>query len=479
MPVYRGAVEDLLRARCARCHAGSAPAGGYRVDSYAGVVACTETGVPAASSGVTSPLLAVLSRESHRGLLSAEEEATLRDWLAAGAKSLRSGVHGDAFVDPRSPESHAVFLRQRDYRPMVDLSDPDACGRCHEGAPTRPTGIAFAAPGATPCNTCHTGPTGPLGCGTCHGKGERAYPPRDPCFSKRGATNDVHRAHVEPGASSSKGIACAACHPTPVLGGPGGAHVNRFVDVVLLEELSGAGAKFDAASKRCTVACHARGGARPEVAWTSADAKLGCGDCHGAPPVNHYRGRCTACHAEADATGTAISKPTLHGNGRVDLGDGSGACGACHGKGADPWPTTGAHAAHARPGSSRAVACETCHEVPAQGAKHPEAALGAAVRFSGLATRGGRRPSYDPATKTCAGTYCHEGAGARVPSPAWTSGAPAAACGACHGAPPPFPHTTSTACGASGCHADLVTPGGELTPAGRAVHADGTLQTSP
>ncbi len=166
-------------------------------------------------------------------------------------------------------------------------------------------------------------------------------------------------------------------------------------------------------------------------------------------------------------------------NGKVDLGDGNGTCGACHGRGNDPWPTSGAHTAHAAPKSARAVPCETCHGVPTAGDRHPTGGVGgsATVRLAGLATRGGRRATWDPVTKTCAGTYCHEGSGGSFTSPSFTDGARASACGACHAIPPRPPHTQATTCGSVGCHEGVTNATGEVTAAGKPTHVDGALQT--
>ncbi len=477
-PVYRGTVENLLRARCARCHADPAPAAGWRATSYVGVIGCTSTGAQAATRDANAPLLTALARPDHAGLVSPDELATLRAWLAGGAPSLRSGVHGAAFVDPRSPESHGQFLRGKRYRPMLDAADADACGRCHEGAPARPTNVAYAAEGATPCTTCHVEPSGPLGCGTCHGGPGRSYPPRDRCFFPGDAPSSAHAAHAETSPSRVDGMACSTCHPTPLFGVPQGTHANGAVEVWFDYEKAGREAKFDPQNKRCTGTCHSRSGRRPTPAWSGvAEAQMGCSDCHASPPASHYEGSCTNCHREANGSGTALTKPTLHVNGKVDLGDGSGKCGACHGRGDDPWPSSGAHAVHAQPKGARAVACQTCHTVPSAGDRHP---VGGApvVALSGLATKGGRRAMWDAATKTCAGTYCHEGAGGTAPAPRWTDGAPASACGACHAVPPPPPHAASKGCSAVGCHVGTTTPNGELTPAGKAVHVDGLLQSN-
>lgn len=454
-PTYDGRIGELLRAKCAECHAGPAPAAGFRADSFAGAVGCV-------ASGARAPILAALERPDHAGLVSAEERAEIARWIAGGAPLTGGGAHPSAFFDPRSPESHGNVLRSKGYRPMLDAADDDACGRCHAGVPATPPGFAFAAPGAVACTSCHDEPGGVLGCGTCHGAPGRLYPPRDPCFHPEAAADRAHAAHAGPSPSRAEGLACATCHPAPVLGDLlGGTHANGTVDVVFQRAIAGREARFDRATKRCTGTCHAHGGARPEVAW--GDAPMQCFDCHGTPPPNHYRGACTTCHREANAVGTALSSPVLHVNGRVDLGDGSGKCGACHGRGDDPWPSTGAHPAHAAPADAKPVACETCHEVPGPGDRHPTGRGRAAVRLAGLATKGGTRATYDADLRACASTYCHGGPAASVPAPRWDDGATARACGACHATPPPPPHTTSTACDT--CHG----------PRTKATHVDGIV----
>jgi predicted CxxxxCH...CXXCH cytochrome family protein len=94
----------------------------------------------------------------------------------------------------------------------------------------------------------------------------------------------------------------------------------------------------------------------------------------------------------------------------------------------------------------------------------------ATLAFGAGARRGGAQPAWNGTT--CASTYCHGGtldAGGSSQEPRWTGGAAEAACGTCHGVPPPAPHTTSTACG--GCH-----PGYTSTTVAVATHIDGTVQ---
>jgi predicted CxxxxCH...CXXCH cytochrome family protein len=415
-------------------------------------------------------MLEVLARPDHAAFASPEERALLASWVNSGSSRAGSGLHGPSFVDPRAPSSHGALLRAKGYAPMLDANDPDACGACHEDAPRRGS-IARAAPGAPSCTSCHSGNDGPLGCPTCHGSADRAYPPRDRCFFPGAPEDRAHGAHAAPSASRSTGLACSTCHPQPLPGQIGGTHANGYVDVWFDYALAGREARFDPAAERCSGTCHDRGGARPTPAWR--EGAMTCNDCHSSPPAGHYAGPCTTCHHEADATGTKLTNPVLHVNGRVDLGDGSGLCGACHGQGADPWPTTGAHQAHAHPASARPVGCETCHDVPVPGEAHPKGG-DAVVKLGLMATKSGHRPSYDPSTKTCNDTYCHQASGGARSAPQWSDGPSAAQCTSCHSAPPPPPHTQSATCGGTGCH-EGSTQGLALTPAGSAAHVDGLI----
>ena len=352
----------------------------------------------------------MLATPTHASVASDPEREQLLAWALANAPANRPAVHPSGFANPRAPENHAAFLRERRYRPLADANDADACGTCHDGAGARLERVTSAAPNAPACTSCHTQPEGVQACGTCHGDGAaRAYPPRDPCLFPAAKADRAHATHVD------RGLTCASCHAV-------GAHMDGKVDVA------------------CTGTCHARGGARPAPVWN--DGPMTCNDCHLAPPKDHYVGPCVSCH-RVDAR--------IHVNGKVDLGDGSGRCGACHGQGDDPRPTTGAHAKHGFP-------CETCHEDI--GSKHPLGG-GAKVRLGGLAIRGGRRATYDATAGSCAGTYCHEGIGGAQTKPAWGDGP--TTCNSCHASPPPAPHPAATDC--ASCH-----------PVGGSTHVDGIIE---
>jgi predicted CxxxxCH...CXXCH cytochrome family protein len=173
-----------------------------------------------------------------------------------------------------------------------------------------------------------------------------------------------------------------------------------------------------------------------------------------------------------------------------DLAPGRDPCQRCHGgevgnaapprtargtTGTPSDPAVGAHQAHLHDGALRsAVGCGECHPVPASGWSHVDGDAGPI--FGPLATAGGADlAAYDPGTGRCSGTYCHGstlGAGGTNQAPLWTAGASEAACGTCHGYPPPPIHPQVTAC--QGCHPDTVRADGSIDVAG-GRHVNGTL----
>jgi predicted CxxxxCH...CXXCH cytochrome family protein len=481
-PVYDADVAPIFAAHCVSCHGDIHPAGGWSATSYLEAIACVApSGAPATlPSDDRAPVLAALDVAPHVGLLDDGQRSTVASWVAGGAPAYASSVHDPSIIDPRSPGFHGTLLRASHWSAMLDPTAPGACGGCHDGAPARPAGITEADTGAPSCTSCHDQTGGVLACSTCHGSGEKAYPPRDPCFFP-GDVGGAHAAHVEPSPERAGGVPCSTCHPVPGSTVIGGLHGDGKVEVDFDTALVPGDATYDPSSGSCAVYCHDQGGAKPGVTWTEMASPVGCGDCHGAPPAGHFSGPCSGCHAEANATGTALSGGPLHLNGKVDLGDGSGECGACHGTGDSPWPVTDAHPAHQNPTLTAPLACSSCHVVPAtildpvhlDGTVH--------VVFSGLATARGATPVWDGAR--CSNVACH---GANLPDPAavpaWsdTSGAQAA-CGACHGIPP-SQHTTSVDCNRSDCHGGEVmldaTGAPLISASGKTSHIDGIIESA-
>ena len=480
-PVYDADVAPILQAHCVSCHGDTNPAAGWRATTFLGVIACVPTNVPATlPPDRQAPILAALQTAPHQGLLSGAEQATLSSFIANGAPAYVAGVHDPSIIDPRSSGFHGALLRASHWSQMLDPADPNACGGCHDGAPTRPAGVTQGDPAAPSCTSCHDQPGGALACPTCHGAGTNAYPPRDPCFFP-GDVGGAHAAHVLPSPERAGGVPCSTCHPVPGPAVIGGLHGDGIVEITFDPTLVPGPATYDSATGACAVYCHAQGGTRSSVTWTEAAFPVGCGDCHRSPPAGHFTGPCSGCHAEANAAGTALSGGPLHLNGKVDLGDGSGLCGACHGAGDSPWPSTAAHPSHQNPTLTVPLACSSCHVVPAtildpvhlDGTVH--------ITFSGLASARGAEPVWNGTQ--CTNVACH-GANLADPAamPAWDdpSGAQAK-CGACHGVPP-SEHTTSTDCSRSDCHGAEVAVEANGSPlistSGKTLHIDGVIESN-
>jgi predicted CxxxxCH...CXXCH cytochrome family protein len=480
-PVFDTDVAPLLEQACASCHGQAAPAAGWGVTSYLDAIACVQpSGAPATLPASTAaPLLSALAENPHQGLLDARAQETLTTWVTAGAPAFRSAVHAASIIDPRSSEFHGALLRSQRWKPMLDASDPAACGRCHDGTPAPPPGVTSFAPGAPSCTSCHDKLGGVLACPTCHGSGTKAYPPRDLCFFPGDASaGTAHAAHVNPSVARSAGFACATCHPVP--GSPiiGGYHGDGTVEEIFDTAAIGPEVSVDRSSEVCAVTCHDAGGRRPRPAWTEAKP-VGCNDCHLSPPASHFPGPCTSCHAEANATGTSLSGGPLHLDGRIELGNGSGQCGACHGTGASPWPSSEAHVAHENSSISLPVPCASCHPVPSaiEDSTHLDGVVH--VQFSGLAAARGANPAWNGTQ--CSSVACHGAQLVDPPAvvPAWADPSGAAdRCGACHGIPP-SQHTTSKSCGDANCHAGEVALDAagvpSITPSGLALHINGVI----
>ncbi|NOY93001.1 MAG: CxxxxCH/CxxCH domain-containing protein [Deltaproteobacteria bacterium] len=477
-------VSPILEASCAECHGGQTPAAGWAVTRYIDVIGCAQDQLrsPTLPGDESSMLIAVLDQEDHAGLLTGVERATLLAWLEAGAPSRPPAMHPIGFADPRSDEFHGAVLRAERWQRMLDPSLPGSCGRCHEGAPTRPEGVTGTAYEAPTCTSCHDEADGVLACSTCHGSKGHAYPPRDACFFGADAGNaGVHAKHVD-----QVGLECSVCHGEHTTDFSG-IHGDGVVQVVFSDpraenfpDGSSSTASYNEVDKTCTVGCHDRGGDEPIPTW-SADLRLNCNSCHQAPPPDHFAGACSDCHAEPNADGTALTPGPLHANGQVDLGDGSGDCTACHGVDEEGWPADGAHPSHREPTLRIRVPCDSCHIVPITPLDpgHFDDTPGPEVTFSGLATARGATPSYDGSG--CSDVACHGAglSGGRLTSPVWTADDGAAAqCGACHSIPPPAPHPDSSSCASAVCHGDEIVPTDPpmISPPGRSLHIDGIVQ---
>jgi len=220
-PVVHADVHPILEAKCAECHSGPLAEADYRVEDYLQTIRCIPDpeGQPATlPSDPTAPILAVLERPDHAGLLDDDETRGLTTWVTDGAVPANRSTHPGKWIDPRADDWHGNYLRETDWQPIVDPERSDACGLCHQGSPPLGDVVVKPPPGATDCIDCHSLPGGVMACGTCHGDGERAYPPRDQCYFGGPPEGHAHDAHTTPSANMLRPLDCQACHFAACLG---------------------------------------------------------------------------------------------------------------------------------------------------------------------------------------------------------------------------------------------------------------------
>jgi predicted CxxxxCH...CXXCH cytochrome family protein len=247
-------------------------------------------------------------------------------------------------------------------------------------------------------------------------------------------------------------------------------HVDGLPAEVMLTGVAasmGHAATYDPASVTCSVFCHSPspGPGHASPVW-NVETTLTCTSCHESPPPAPHpqMTTCSTCHADVGKDDHTIIDKSLHVNGVVDVAFDK-SCNACHG-GVNAAPpkdvegntqTTaagvGAHQTHVL-GTERslAVPCEVCHVVPKNvlDPGHVDTGRPAEVTFSGIATINGARPEYT--NGTCNATPCHGAvfpdereSGGTNTTPTWTKvDGTEAACGSCHGLPPPPPHPLDT-----------------------------------
>ncbi|HET9594212.1 MAG TPA: CxxxxCH/CxxCH domain-containing protein [Anaeromyxobacteraceae bacterium] len=388
------------------------------------------------------------------------------------------------------------------------------CGNCHAGYTATTVSMTLHINGVADVST--------QTCTSCHGTAGRAAnagltgtvdanlasaPPIDVAGTTSGVRVGTHVSHVNPtaGAQSFRPLACTDCHPNNA---GNNAHSNGVQDVTMatIGGIAPAVVKSSGTTPAtCTTYCHgakwatgdAHKGARTSWAWNGANAA--CGDCHAYPPANSGHSgvtsstNCGNCHTGYTATTVSM---TLHINGVADVN--AQTCTSCHGStshsagtgasgtnpvaAAPPVDTiqnsvttargVGAHIAHLTGTrfSSAAVGCSECHPVPTS-MTHSNSARD--LTFGTLTRTGGLSPSFNTTTFTCSSTWCHGNTpsllGGTVTQPQWTKvDGTQAACGTCHGNPPPAPHVQSTAC--ASCHT-----GYSQTAVNMTLHLNGVI----
>jgi predicted CxxxxCH...CXXCH cytochrome family protein len=403
---------------------------------------------------------------------------------AQGGKHLDGIVeahgHPASWMDQASPGFHA-------FSADADITKCQGChGQDLSGGSTK-----------LACASCHSasGVANAFTCTGCHGGGanQTGAPPR----GIWGAQTDpvaigAHTAHVT-ASPISQAFDCNVCHvkPTDALS-PGHVDGNPTVTFAGLALSQGANPTWNVSATTCSnTYCHGafNGGNRATPVWTGGSSEGACGTCHDTPPAAPHpqNTNCGSCHG-AGYSLTSVDT-TKHVNGMVDLGAMS--CTSCHGNSAlaaspasplaaaPPVDTTGssspsspgvgAHQAHLNDGPLRvAMVCTDCHVVPADLTSHPTGTV--VFGWSALAKNQGANPTFDGTR--CSSTYCHGATlnhGGSNQQPAWTGGAAEAACGTCHGVPPPSPHPQNTSCGS--CHGS----GYSQTTVDKTKHVNGQL----
>ena len=512
---FEDAVLPVLEARCGSCHTGAAPAAGYSVGTHVLAQSRRDDGQPRLLPGSEQSLFfeAVKGDMVDHPALPAAEQALLRDWAVrcrAGPRDL--AVHPRGWASPADAQDfHGAVLRSEGYV-------LDGCRDCHGED-------LHGGEAKVSCDSCHQG--GVLACSVCHGDATSPAPPKSLSGARSTQALGVgaHRTHLS-GTATSHPVSCQTCHAVPAEAEADGHYrksgqpdVDR-AELLQLPSAPGRTASWDRTAATCAnTRCHApRPGdsqaTRQAPRWTRVgEGEAACGTCHGLPPEGHADNRCQGCHYRAYSHGTLDA--SLHVNGVVEVGDGTGSCSGCHGDATSAAPprdllgrtseavvTVGAHRAHleARHQLRGPIACSECHQVPAEVTSpgHLDTTAPAEVfpllpGVGTLARADGAQPTYDAATGTCSNVYCH-GAGTklgrdtdpdRILTPSWTGGPSQAGCGACHGAPPRdgmhTPWINITYC--VQCHSTTVLPTGAIkvtvdpvTGELSSTHMDGVVQ---
>ena len=352
-----------------------------------------------------------------------------------------------------------------------------ACGECHSGYGAATVNAALHIDGKIDAT---------VGCNSCHGSAANPAPPRGTLGEALTTQRAVgaHQVHLA-GSAIAAPIACTECHLVPTaMDHADGAGPARLGSARLRARR---GPRLRPDLLTCANYCHgqtlAAGGAITAPLWTKVDGtQAACGTCHGAPPPEPHTQNpaCDLCHTGYTATSR---EPRDAPERQLDAKDMT--CTSCHGSlqnAAPPYGTkgetltstiaVGAHQQHLAGGLvSNPIACEECHLVPIA-MDHADIAV--TLTWGALSTRNGAAPVWDRTSATCSSTYCHGqfAGGNPLNAPSWTTvDGTQAACGTCHGAPPPAPHPENPAC--EHCH-----PGYTIGSVALATHVNGTVEVT-
>ncbi|MBI4822153.1 MAG: CxxxxCH/CxxCH domain-containing protein, partial [Deltaproteobacteria bacterium] len=326
-------------------------------------------------------------------------------------------------------------------------------------------------------------------CDSCHGSAGNSAPPVDLAGLVTSPAVGAHRTHLA-GGNISRPVACSECHLVPVaLDDPGHLDTPTPAELVF-GPIATLGHSPTWTAPRCAnTYCHSSTGAtKPSPRWNVLNGvETPCNGCHALPPSTPSHaggGDCVKCHLPTAGPSLTIANSATHVDGVVQATNLD--CSSCHGDSTSVAPpfdldgnsaTTdrevGTHRTHLAGGvASAPVACSVCHLVPTtlEQPGHVDTLRPAEVVFSGRASAQSTNPSFDPASLTCAETYCHgaTSSGGTNPTPIWNV-AGSAPCGSCHGLPPAAPHPQLDRC--DSCHAAVAGTGHTIAAPSR--HGDG------
>jgi predicted CxxxxCH...CXXCH cytochrome family protein len=327
-------IAPLFAAQCSACHSGATPPVGYRTTSYLEVLG--PQNAPVATAGDTnSPLLRTIDptrADAVHQPVSAAYEKT-RAWVVEGRLSFfRSEVHEGGILNPRDPEFHSGFVRERSWNFAV-------CQSCHG------SDLAGGKVGVS-CQQCHSFQVASDGvptCSSCHGSDQSPAPPRDlACNTSQSARGvGAHQAHVLGRTNISGTIPCETCHTVPAtIDSPGHLDHPLPANVIFsgLAVASGASPSWNGTSCSSTY-CHGGGSnlssdtafRQRTPVWTLGTSQAFCGSCHGIPPSTPLHSGvvfpdCARCHANTvDSNGQILvsgppgARTSAHINGVIDV----------------------------------------------------------------------------------------------------------------------------------------------------------------
>jgi predicted CxxxxCH...CXXCH cytochrome family protein len=449
--------------------------------------------------------------------------------VATGGSSVAQGSWGGLAKQPVWTTTNGTYracTACHNAPPSLPHPTSTTCADCH---PAGASQTAMTGAAATTHVDGHVD-VSRTGCTACHGdygsdlvaSGDLKAAPgyyngtavtgRDVAGLTTGGTKiGGHRAHLQQTDLRNRTLRCDECHAIPADGNTAHANGVAAVDMAAATSTTAqvGGLSPSYATGNCSsVYCHGAGytargaayqGSNTTLSWTDGTAARACGACHQVAPNNtvHTNANntttpqnCSACHgAGYNCLKTNLAActvdPVLHING---VGNYPTGCTDCHGQ---P-PATGAHVAHVNQTSLRSTPldCDNCHGTkPVAGnVSHSDGIK--AIGWSALATSNGTTASPTAAnppgfaTPVSCSNYCHTPGTAAVfggtnRNPAWAGGAAAAACGTCHGAPPPLSavagvnHPQNSNCVA--CHGAGYATTGITTPA-LSTHVNGTVE---